>query len=201
MALENTRAGRIYLSVFAGKLTQNVPEGTEGATERKNKNGRIVHELTYDKLTGLLTDISFRVGDYGKEIHFTVEDGIETYLLQQPFSSKVAKSIIMRLPNCDLTKDIDIHTGWDTTKESTFSFIRQDGQTVKSKYTKDEPNGLPPMEQIKVKGEDVWDDTKQLEFLSKMIQDDILPKLKAKPEPKPAPEPIDPEQDGDDLPW
>jgi hypothetical protein len=197
MALENSQHGQIYLSVFSGKLTRRVPADTEGSVSRENKNGKVVHELTYDKLSGILTGIEFREGDYGREIHFCIEDCPDTYRLQLPFSSKVAKSIIMRLPNCDLSAPLDIHTGWDKEKESTFAWIVQNGSKVLSAYTKENPGGLPPMEQIKVKGKDTWDDSKQLEFLDAMLKKDILPLFGKKTEPRDTKEP-EPESD---LPW
>jgi hypothetical protein len=185
MALENSSGTFTYLGVFQGKLTQRVKEGTECAVERttkpKNGEGKKIWELVYDKLSGRLTAIEFKESDFGKEIHFVISDGPEKYKLQLPFSSGVAKSLIMRLPNCDLSKDIEIHTGLDTKKDKTFSYVSQDGQTVKMKWTKDNPGDLPPMVQIEFKGKLQWDDTAQLKYLDGMLINDILPKLGIKP--------------------
>jgi hypothetical protein len=177
MALEISGSSAIYLAVFNGKITRRVEAGTPNANQRENKNGKVVHELTYDKLSGRLSNIEFRDGDYGREIHFTLKDELDIFRLQLPYSSKVAKSIIMRLLKCDLSANLEIHTGWDKEKESTFSYITQNGEVVKSAYTKEEPNGLPPMEQKKMKGKEVWDDSEQLEFLGEMIKKEIMPKL------------------------
>ena len=38
---------------------------------------------------------------------------------------------------------------------------------------------MPDMEQVTVKGVLIWDDTKRLEFLDKMVHETILPKLRA----------------------
>ena len=73
---------------------------------------------------------------------------------------------------------MEFHTGWDKDKQKQFSYIKQDGATVKSKYTKDEPNGMPPMEKKKLKGQEVWDDSDQLDFLDEMLKKDVLPQLR-----------------------
>jgi hypothetical protein len=64
----------------------------------------------------------------------------------------------------------------DGTKKSSI-FINQDGVSLKHAFTKDAPNGLPPMTQVTVKGSLVWDDTDQMVFLEKMVMDTIVPKL------------------------
>lgn len=180
MSLNNTGAGVIYLGVYAGKITRKVAAGTPDAVKRTNKLGNDVWELTYNNLTGKLVNIEWRDNaDYGREIHFVLRDGDETYRLQVPFSGRVASGIVTRLPNVNLEKVIEINIGLDTKKETptTFSFIRQSGETVKSAYTKDNPNGCPPLTKIKRKGKEEWDDSDMLEFLEKMIKDTILPKL------------------------
>jgi hypothetical protein len=58
-------------------------------------------------------------------------------------------------------------------------FINQNGVAVKHAYTKDAPNGMPPMVQVTVKGEQIWDDTDRLVFLQNMVDTQIIPKLKA----------------------
>ena len=203
MGLENSQGNVIYLSIFNGKITRRVKEGTPGSVERKTKTDKIVHELVYDKLSGTLANIEFRDGDYGKEIHFVVKDGEDTYRLQLQFSAGVSKSFVMRLLNADLSKTMEFHTGWDKDKEKTFAYITQDGSTVKSPYTKDNPGDLPPMVKIKVKGQEVWDDSDQLEFIDKKLKEVILPKLRKNTETMtPAQEDILPDiEPSDDLPF
>lgn len=195
MGLSNSSKNFIFLTVFNGKMACRVSEETEGAVMRKNKNGKIVHELLYDSLIGNLTGIEFKTGDYGKEIHLIISDGLDEYKLQMPFSSGVAKSFIMRLPNCDLTMPVEFCTGWDKVKERGFSYIRQNGTTIKSAYTKDEPNGMPQMVVIKVKGKDTWDDSDQLEFLERMLAKFIMPQFTNRS--VNIPESLPPEDDND----
>ena len=62
-------------------------------------------------------------------------------------------------------------------KKQSSLFVNQEGVSIKHAYTKAEPNGMPDMEQVVIKGEKVWDDTKRLEFLHDMVMKNIVPKL------------------------
>ena len=89
-----------------------------------------------------------------------------------PFSSSYAKSFLKRLPNIDFSKDVVLR-GYDILDKEKgrikyYLVPRQDGK-IESAYTKENPNGFPDMQKIKVKGKDVWDDTDQLEFLRDLI--------------------------------
>ena len=179
MGAKNNQTNYSYYAVFNGKFAQKVTAETPGAVSRKNKNDVVVYELLFDTLEGKLLTIETRDGDYGKEIHFIISDGKEMMKLQTQFSSATAKSYLSRLLNCDLTGTLEFCVGLDKEKERTFAFIKQDGQTVKSMFTKDNPNGMPEMVQKKVKGKLVWDDSEQLEFLEKLMTEKIIPKLKS----------------------
>jgi hypothetical protein len=70
------------------------------------------------------------------------------------------------------------HMKIENDKKKVTLFLQQGGKALKHAYTKDEPNGLPQMKQIKVKGVMQWDDTEMMEFLENMVNTTILPKLK-----------------------
>jgi hypothetical protein len=167
-----------YYTVLNGKFAQKVKEGTEGAVARKNKKDVMVYELLFDTLEGKLIGIETRDGDYGKEIHFIINDGIENMKMQIQFSSSTLKSYLSRILNADLNRTLEFCVGWDKEKERTFAYLKQDGKTVQSMFTKDNPNGLPPMVRKKVKGKDIWDDSDQLEFFENFLNEKVLPKLK-----------------------
>ena len=62
-------------------------------------------------------------------------------------------------------------------KNKSSLFINQGGNALKHAYTRENPNGMPDMEQITVNGVLIWDDTKRLAFLHNMVTTQILPKL------------------------
>jgi hypothetical protein len=94
--------------------------------------------------------------------------------LSLPLSSGPAKGFLGRLPVLDFTKDV-VLKGYnienkDTGRFNSYLVPYQDGNKIMSYYTKETPNGMPRMEKIKVKGQEVWDDSIQLEFLEELIK-------------------------------
>jgi hypothetical protein len=178
MALENREGGK-YITIMGGKFAVRVSEGTPGAVERVNKVGKTVHEVFYDSFTGKLIDIRKRDGAYGPSLEFDFRDGGDVYTLQLSASNSYATNLLKILPNADLTQEMKVQPSQKIEDGKTKSslFVSQNGVTLKHAYTKNEPNGMPPMEQITVKGKLQWDDTKRLEFLMAMAERDILPKL------------------------
>ena len=179
MGLDTRQAGQ-YITILGGKLCQRVPKGTEGAVERINKIGNVVYEKFYSSFTGKLIDIKTQEGTYGKTWNFVFKDKEEPYTLQLSYSNSFSTNFLKMLPNIDLSKEMKIAPSVKNVdgKDKSSLFINQDGKSLKHAYSKDNPNGLPPMEQVTVKGVLVWDDTKRLEFLDNMVQTTIIPKLR-----------------------
>lgn len=178
MGLDNREGGK-YITILGGKFCVKVPEGTPGAVPRTNKLGKPVHEVFYDSFTGMLVNIRTRDGQYGKSWEFDFKDKADVYTLQLSYSNSYATNILKMLPNVDLTKEMKVQPAQKIEDGKTKSslFISQDGTTLKHAYTKDNPRGLPPMVQVMVKGQAVWDDSARLTFLEEMVRRDILPKL------------------------
>lgn len=177
--LENITRGN-YISILQGKFAQRVPEGTEGAITRVNKTGRTVHEKFYDRFTGVLTDIRVKDSDaYGKTWEFVFDaDGTE-YIVQMPYSGSFSAQFLKMLPNIDITKKMTLTpvTEIEDGKTKSSLFVNQDGNAVKHAFTRANPNGMPEMKKIMVKGQEVWDDSDILIFLTNMVNETILPKL------------------------
>ena len=201
MALENRPEGK-FITILQGKFCQRVPEGTAGAIQRTNKIGKVVWEKFYDSFTGRLVGIKAQDGNFGKTWNFSFRDKGEIYTLQLSYSNSFATAFLKMLPNIDLSKEMKVSP---STKEvdgkmKSSLFINQDGKPLKHAYTREKPNGLPDMEQIVIKGEKVWDDTKRLDFLYNMVMTTIVPKLITRNEPT-EPTPVEPvaEEEGPDI--
>lgn len=184
MALYN-KDRKTYLTVFDGKFTQRVQEGTVGATARMTKpatgEGKLVHELYFGNLSGRITDIYTRDGIYGKTWNIDVNDGTDNYSLQFGYSDGLAISFLKMLPNVDFSKDIvfSVSKKFDPkdNKDKTSLFLNQGGEAIKHAFTMASPNGLPEMKEIVVNGKKIWDSTERLAFLQNMVDTQILPKL------------------------
>jgi hypothetical protein len=178
MGLDNRAEGN-FITILGGKFCQKVPEGTQGAVTRTNKLGKTVTEKFYDSFTGKLVGIKTQEGTYGKSWIFSFKDNADVYHLQLSYSNSFATALLKMLPNVDLTKEMKVQPSVKEVdgKNKSSLFINQDGQSVKHAYTKDNPNGLPQMTQVTVKGEKIWDDTDRIEFLYQMVMNTIVPKL------------------------
>ena len=199
---EGSSSNTIYLTMSRGSFVKRVKEPTEKSIERaleKGENaGKIVHEEHFSEFVGFLEEINVEDSDkFGKSWAFKFdisqeEETPEKAILKLPYSSGYANNILTRLPNIDYTDDIKL-SGYkfkpaDSDKERIGISVAQWDKTDKLNkvfpaYTKDNPNGCPPMVQLTVKGQKVWDDTEKLEFLLNMVETTIKPQLKGSSEP------------------
>ena len=175
-----TSAGGRIVSIVAGTFRVKVPEGTEGAITRENKEGKVVTELTFSELTGYIKNITTEESKYGKQIKFSIQADKE-YTLAMGYADGLTSSILKMLPNVDPTKPVTIRITKKMDdvkkKELTSIFLSQEDAPVKWAYTKAEPNGLPPFEKIIVKGKEQWDNTTQIDFLWKESAEKFVAKL------------------------
>ena len=173
MGLTSASANTVYLTVQGGKIARRVAEPTATSKTRQiESTGKVVNEELYDSLEGHLKGVSVKEGTFGKELHIFMSDDVK-YDLQIMLSSGPAKSFLSALPNVDLAKPVRIIPKMETKEgvSRTKILLSQNDAGVKWAYTKDNPGDLPPMKKIKVKGKDTWDDSDQLEFFEKLIQD------------------------------
>lgn len=175
-----------YINVVGGKFAKKVKAETEGAVSRVNKKNETVHELQYNTLADVnLVAINKKDGDYGFQWEVTLKYMDETFILNLPYSGRQTNGIFFRLPNIAINEPMTLKCHMftdDAGISKTFVTVEQNGKKIDPAYSKDNPNGLPPLEPIKVKGKDSWDDTKQMEFIERMIEIVIQPQLKAQSE-------------------
>ena len=169
-----------FYTITDGRICRTFKAATAKSIERVNKMGKIVHEEFMDGLSGRITEIKTKDHpDYGKFWLITLTDGDWSGVLQIKYSSGYASAFLKMILNVDLSKDVTIVPKMtiDGDKKKASLFIMQEGIPLKHFYTKDNPNGLPQMKKIKVKGKETWDDTEMMEFLEKMVFTEVVPKL------------------------
>lgn len=169
-----------FYSITDGRICRTFKAATAKSIERVNKMGKIVHEEFCNALSGRITAITTKDHpDYGKFWLITLVDGDWSGVVQIKYSSGYASAFLKLLPNVNLSKDVTIQPKMvvDGDKKKASLFIMQEGVPLKHFYTKDNPNGLPQMKKIKVKGKETWDDTEMMEFLEKMVFTEVVPKL------------------------
>jgi hypothetical protein len=173
MGLQSTTGSTVYLSIQGGKIARRVTEATQFSKERQLESGKLIHEELYDSLEGFMTSLTTRDGQFGKELHIHIGDDLK-YVVQLKLSSSPASSFLKALPNVDLSKRVKLIPKSEEVKEGvkrTNIILVQENAGIKHAFTKDNPNGLPPMKKVKVKGKETWDDSDQLEFFERLIAD------------------------------
>lgn len=171
----NTRksSGGTYLKIYGGKIVRESSkpfESDDPVKERENKNGNKVYYTEYDSVSGkLLGAVIESVESLGLEvIHLSLQDGPEYYTLSIPADGRFGKSFMMRAPNLDLSKEVEIvpysFSDKDGKKVAGLN-VFQSGSKVMPAYTKENPNGLPDARQVRKGKEIKWDFTDQTNFL------------------------------------
>jgi len=159
MGLSSNSGNVIYLNVKNGKVA------------RKNANGDI---QLFDSVEGVITAVDFKDDEYNgqkfRKLVLTIEDGGEKYLLQVRTDSGSFRGLTQSIANADINSAVKLipssKTG-DNGKPQTTIFVSQHGKALKWKWNKDNQGDLPPLEKVKIKGQDVYDNTKQLEYFEK----------------------------------
>lgn len=189
----------IYLTISNGKLSRRVLQPTETSVSRVNKNGVSVNEEFYKGWKGRITGLAVREHkEYGKFWNLTLTDEDGDVIIQMNYSSGYSAAFLKTLPNIDLKSDIVFTPNMkiEGDKKKATVFITQHGQPVKWFYTKDDPNGIPQLKQVKIKGKMTYDDSDIMEFLEKMVNKDIVPNL---PKGAAVPAGVEPEEVDDEL--
>ena len=175
MGLQKNSGGATYLSIADGKIVRSHKEAKQGVTiSRVTKSGKTVHEEKFDSITGRIVGLKPHENDFGKQWHLSFTDGEESYIVTMPYSSRYSTSFLKALPNIDLSKDVKLMP-WSMTdkndaskKVTGITMWQNDGNgfvKIAPAFTKEQPNGLPQMVQVKVKGVMTWDDSDMMEFL------------------------------------
>lgn len=182
--------GGKYLSTFKGNFVMKCDKNTPGAISRINKENNEVTELHFNTFVGFCTSITKKEGNYGLQWEVGLVAGGKKYILNLPYGGSMVISFFSRLVNVDFTKEILIGIleaeGTDK-KLRTFFYIYQnpvqgsDGRWTGDKalpfWSRKEPNGLPPLDKIKRKGKEEFDDTKQMEYVEQFLTENVIPNL------------------------
>lgn len=169
MGVVNNKPKMGFLKILQGTFRQEVPAGTPGSQSRTNKEDRIVNEMIWTELEGKITSVDLKEHEeYGYQLCINVSDGKEAFQLQLPLSSNHADTFLNKSANIDFKKPVTFSpyqfTPKGEEKEKRGMTIKQDGVKVESAWTKENPGEVPELEKKKVKGKDVWDNSKRIDF-------------------------------------
>lgn len=176
----NSAVNSKILTIVEGSFRLKVADFTHGAVKRVNKKGDEVNELVFSNLNGYIKDISFEDTEYGKKVNILI-DADKEYKLSLGYADSLVVNLYKILPNVNPAYPVNLNLVRKPDDKGTMRtslFVNQKGSPCKWAYTKVNPNGMPSMEQITVKGNLVWDNTKQVEFLVINSLNPFIEKLK-----------------------
>ena len=182
--------GATYFTISDGKCRIRLKEPLEGCTTRVTKDGNTVHEYVHDQFVGKLQSASVVDTDFGKQWKLVFADASGNYVLSLKYTSGYAKTLVMALCNAKFDPRMPI-----TIKPYSFApkdnpnktiigcTVTQFDQKLERPYCSPrdpEPAGrqlLPDLEVMQVRGETIYDDTKQLEFIKAEFDTRVLARL------------------------
>lgn len=155
-------------------------------TNPKTKLDVIKHGNAYHTVQGRVTKVvKYDTGDKFSTRYFgfkmTLEDGGDFYVFDMPYNSQALRRFLSVAPNVDWAIPLSITVfkgkkqGNHSGAEPTVVWFRQRDETVKSYFTKDAPNGMPPATQDPHSKE--WDFKVQRRWLVDYFLDNIAPAI------------------------
>lgn len=116
-------ANTLYLSIVGGNMVQKVEEGTPGAKRREYEasdgSKGVKFEIHHKNLTGKITGLEFRDGNYGEQFILTLWSWDEQVKLHLNTDGRYFAPFAKKLPNVDLEKEITINSFDFTTTDGT----------------------------------------------------------------------------------
>lgn len=174
--------GATYFTISDGKCRIRLKEPQEGCITRVTKDGNTVHEFVHDQFNGHLQSASIVEVEFGgkpqKRWKLVFADAKATYVLSLQYTSGYAKTLVMALcsEKFDARMPVTIKPysfpPKDNPKKTIIgTTVFQFDQKLERPYCSPrdpEPAGrtlLPELEVLQVRGQTVYDDTKQMEFI------------------------------------
>ena len=156
MGLENNAAMATFVNIKEGKLVIK-------------KNNEVV---SFDSISGVITGIKFKEDEYDgikyEKIEITITDGDDNFILSMRTDSGYFRGLSNSLRTGDPTAHVRITPNYKKDEGSlpqTTCFVNQRGSGALKFYsTKSDPKDLPALDKFVVKGKDVYDSTKQINY-------------------------------------
>lgn len=177
-----------YAKVSKGMFVYSAKKGDPKAVLRVNSKGEEVYEKMDNSVTGKILFLNLKTNDYQGIEYLTLNVGLEGIagksIIQMRFPSAYSRGFLNKIDGIDFSKEVTLIVGdfEKNGKRIIYLNIVQNGKKLDSVHTIENPNGLPQMVKVKLRGKEEWDDTDQQEFYrakiekySKLIEDSKSP--------------------------
>lgn len=160
--LQNTLEDKQFVSILAdGRLHMTVDADTEGAKRREyeTSDGKTGEkwELVFTEVSGIISEVKFFEGDYGKSLQLKIVDGDEKpVVLSLSCASNYGEDMMKKLLSIDIAKPVKIvpYAFIDEKgKNKKGVTVYQDDQKIKNFFYDEEKkeniNGYPEPKKLK----------------------------------------------------
>lgn len=155
MGLETYDGNLTFVNISKGKLY----------TKKKGED-----PVFFDSISGVITGVQFKMDEYEKKPYekaeLTIVDGDDKFVLAMRVDSGYFRGFCNAVKSGTPTEKVKISPFMkdEDGKTSTTCFVNQNGAAPKHYHTKDNVGGLPELKRVRVRGQDVWDGTEQIEY-------------------------------------
>lgn len=182
--VEKTEAGVVFLVIKHYSLCEESKTERAGFAPVKVTNPRTDDSSTkyikrYNAVEAFVKSIEFRDVTYDENRYMSWKlslnaDGTPC-VLEIPFSSIVSTRFMKMAENIDFSKPVEF-SAWKSQDDKTAFSVKQDGENVPQKYTRDNPGDCPEPTQNRT---GKWNYDAQTDFLYEQMMNVVLPKVEA----------------------
>jgi hypothetical protein len=178
---EQTDAGTIYLAIKHHSIVHESKTEQAGHKPIVVENPRSKEKITkyikqYKGVEALICKIEW----YNREHDGTTYKGWKLFLdaagtpcvLDLPFNSRAGNRFMKLAENIDFTQPVEFSAWYDSKGDATAFNVKQNGQSVSQRYTRDEPGDCPAPTKNRL-GKWNWD--AQEEFLLERMEQCVIP--------------------------
>lgn len=181
------REPRTYASIGADgtirvKTSESDPLAVRRDYELRDGTSGTKWERIYHELSGTITDVSFRDGDYGRTLDVEVTDGDEKIILTINMATNYAEDLMKKLPRIDFLKEVVFkpYSFEDKNKKLRKGISVYQGENKLASYFHDAENkpinDFPEVEEGKSYDSDEWKVyfIQVKKFLQKFIEENVI---------------------------
>jgi len=202
---QQSRGVRLFAKYFSLCAVSKTPrEGFESITVQNPQTNEDVvkHIKKYDRVVGCITKIEWRDTEdrfeqqfLSWEIHLTDDEGMQV-TLSLDFDSAPSSRFMNLAENIDFDKMVEFSVWRDVSGKAPKAAcaVKQNGQNVPQKYTKDSPGERPEM--VKELGK--WNSRSQMIWLHDRMMNVVIPAVEAANAKRSFTSPDEPEPQSDD---
>lgn len=178
----------VFLAAKHNCLWQEVKRPVEGSvavevTNPRTKEVLIKHGFAFEYVEGNVVKVEKYDRRHNGTRYFgfkmTFVDGADTFVLDLPYASQVLRRLLKIAPNVDWSRPLKLNVfkGKKANgQEEMAIWFRQDGASVKSYYTKEDPRGMPQPRQYE---DGSWDFRDQHQWLVGKFKNEVIPVIEA----------------------